>query len=107
VAKKRDLGSKLSDRPAGWQDQVTGRGASSTSTSPGPPSEKEMVKAGDYIRKTYLMTPELVKRVEELAAAEKVGINELVRHLLDSTLTQIERGEYTLAKKPVQQYTLD
>jgi hypothetical protein len=49
----------------------------------------------------------LVKRIEDLAAAEKVGINELVRHLLDSTLTQIERGEYTLAKKPVQQYTLD
>lgn len=105
MARKRDLGSKLSDKPAGWQDQVTGRGE--PSTSPEPPSEKETVKAGDYMRKTYLMTPELVKRIEDLAAAEKVGINELVRHLLDSTLTQIERGEYTLAKKPVQQYTLD
>jgi hypothetical protein len=105
VARKRDLGSKLSDKPAGWQDQVTGRGE--PSTSPKPPSEKETVKADVYMRKTYLMTPELVKRIEDLAAAEKVGINELVRHLLDSTLTQIERGEYTLAKKPVQQYTLD
>lgn len=100
MARKKDLGSKLSGKPAGWQEQVTGR-----STPQEPPSEEPAKPT--YLRKTYLMTPELVQRIEELAATERVGINELVRHLLDVSLTQIERGEHTLAKKPVEQYKLD
>ena len=122
MARKRDLGSKLQGRtegkPAGWQEQVKRPGdvssdqeGGSTSASIERDSEdaasRDAAKAGDFMRKTYLLTPDLVQRVEALAKQERVGINELVRYLLETILTQVEAGEVSIEKKPVQQYTLE
>ena len=122
MARKRDLGSKLEGKPegkpAGWQEQVKRSGdvpaaqesdviPSAAERESPDTAQRDTAKAGDFVRKTYLLTPDLVQRVEALAKQERVGINELVRYLLDTVLTQIEAGETSLEKKPVQQYTLE
>lgn len=122
MARKRDLGSKLEGRPegkpAGWQEQVKRSGdvpaaqeddsaSALKERESGEAAERDTAKAGDFVRKTYLLTPDMVQRVEALAKQERVGINELVRYLLDAALTKIEAGDVSLEKKPVQQYTLE
>src|SRR5690606_6001212 len=42
-------------------------------------------RSNPLMRKTYLLTPELVDHVADLAETERVGINELVRFLLRSS----------------------
>lgn len=123
MARKRDLGSKLEGRPegkpAGWQEQVKRSGdvpaaqesdvdsSAAERESPLDTAQRDTAKAGEFVRKTYLLTPDMVQRVEALAKQERVGINELVRYLLDAALTKIEAGDVSLEKKPVQQYTLE
>jgi hypothetical protein len=122
MARKRDLGSKLEGRPegkpAGWQEQVKRSGdvpaaqesdvdSSAAERDSLDTTSRDTAKAGEFVRKTYLLTPDMVQRVETLAKQERVGINELVRYLLDAALTKIEAGDVSLEKKPVQQYTLE
>lgn len=50
-------------------------------------------KEPEYRRKTYLLNDELVKRMATLAAAHRVGINDMARFLLDHVLTMAEEGQ--------------
>jgi hypothetical protein len=98
--RKQELSEKLaSNPPQGWRDQV--------GPTPDPiPTETEASRAGQYIRKTYLMTPALIDRIKALADEERVGQNELVRYLLAFALDQVDSGRHALPAQPVQQRTL-
>lgn len=97
--RKQGLSEKLSSAaPQGWRDQV------SRPVEPEP--EPEVVTGGNYIRKTYLITPALIDRIKNLADHERVGQNELVRYLLTFAVEQVESGRHTLPAQPVQQRTL-
>jgi len=58
--------------------------------------QKDTARAGQYRRKSYLLTDELIRRVRDTAEAQKVGINELVRYALARTMDGIDRGEIVL-----------
>ena len=94
MAKRSDMTSKLS-KPAGWQDQVSAS-APDTSSAPVP----------QYKRKTYLLTEELINRIEELADRERLQLNELVRWLLTDALDRIDAGETELPTQTVERRTL-
>lgn len=107
MARKRDLASKLSQqneaRP-GWRDAITGP---SRNTEPArveeetpQPEPRHTNKKGPLKRKTYLLTPGLIEQVATLAETERVGINELVRYLLRSSLEMVETGELDIPTKP-------
>lgn len=107
MARKRDLASKLSQqnetRP-GWRDAIAGP---SRNTEPAQaeeetprPEPRRTKKKGPLKRKTYLLTPGLIDQVAALAETERVGINELVRYLLRSSLEMIETGELDIPTKP-------
>ena len=49
-------------------------------------------KAGQYYRKTYLLTEELIDRVKQVADGHKVGHSELVRWALQTILDEVEHG---------------
>jgi hypothetical protein len=116
VARKRDLANKLTQqgdtqaaRP-GWRDAITGP------AQPDAAQRDEAREAGEEAgaerrtrrrrrhstiqRKTYLLTPELVDHVAALAEEERVGINELVRFLLRSSLEMVETGELEIPTRP-------
>lgn len=99
--RKADLSEKLGgEQPQGWRDQV---GAEADQA----PAKSDSAKAGQYLRKTYLLSPELVERIRTTAESEMVGQSELVRYLLSRGLSQIESGDHALPTKPVQQRTID
>jgi hypothetical protein len=50
-------------------------------------------KAGQYYRKTYLLTEELIGRVKRVAGEQGVGHSELVRWALGTILDEVENGE--------------
>ena len=50
-------------------------------------------KAGQYFRKTYLLTEELIERVKQVANKHKVGHSELVRWALQTILDEVESEE--------------
>lgn len=113
MARKRDLASKLTQqgetqtsRP-GWRDAITG-----PAQADAPPRERadedevegrrtgRRKRRSAIQRKTYLLTPELVDHVATLAEEERVGINELVRFLLRSSLDMVESGELEIPTRP-------
>lgn len=98
MAKRNELTDKL--KPAGWHDQV-GAVASGTKET-----DTDTASAGKYKRKTYLLTEDLIDRIEKMADAEHVGLNELVRWLLDDSLGRVETGETELPAAPVPKRTL-
>jgi hypothetical protein len=105
VARKRDLASKLSQEPGrpGWRDTITGGIEPAPPEAPSPLEEKTPEprrRRSRLQRKTYLLTPELVDRIAELAEQERVGINELVRWLLREALAQIDDGDLTIPTRP-------
>ena len=51
-------------------------------------------------RKTYLLTADLIERVESLAEAERVGINELARFLLGYAVEEVANGRLKVPTKP-------
>jgi len=75
---------------------------------PTPPKEPEKTPKPEpkFKRKTYLMTDELITRIEAIAEAENVGINELHRYLVDLALTQIEDGTHKLKTHSTRRRTL-
>lgn len=121
------LGGGTEEQPArpGWRDAITGLAREEPAA---PPEEQEegrrqagagaarrarereeeearraaaRRRRGDLLmRKTYLLTPELVDHVADLAETERVGINELVRFLLRSSLDLVEKGELEIPTRP-------
>lgn len=118
MARKRELADKLSSqsepqgaRP-GWRDAITGprREAEPGTQEASPreeaearrPARRRRLTRDPLQRKTYLLTPEMVEHVAALAEAERVGINELVRFLLRSSLEMVEAGELEIPTRPAQ-----
>lgn len=103
MARKRDLAGKLSQqneaRP-GWRDAITGPARGAEPVEEEAPRPKRTKKKGPLKRKTYLLTPGLIDQVAELAETERVGINELVRYLLRSSLEMVEAGELEIPTRP-------
>lgn len=67
---------------------------------PAPIRKKAPRKKPAMVRKTYILTPDLVERVATTAARERVKINDLVRFLLIASLDMIDSGELALPTKP-------
>ena len=91
MARKKDLASKLSGKQPGWRDTIT---------SQQPAKQEPPKKEKTFKRKTYLLTPDLIDRIEALADDKRVGINELVRFLIETSIEQIEEGEIIIPTKP-------
>jgi len=72
--------------PTGWRDKFQRE-----------PAKKD----ADYQRKTYLLEPEMVQRVAELAEREEVPINDLVRFLLGHALDEVASGKVELPVRVV------
>lgn len=53
-----------------------------------------------FARKTYLISPRMIQRINFLAEEEAVGINELVRYMLNFALDEIEAGRHELPTRP-------
>jgi hypothetical protein len=60
---------------------------------PGTRRRQPASKAGQYYRKTYLLTEELIERVKRVANEQGVGHSELVRWALQTILDEVERDE--------------
>jgi len=58
------------------------------------------------IRKTYLMTPELIRRVQRQADEAGVGVNEMNRYLLTVALDLVESGQHEIQVTTVERRTL-
>jgi len=58
-------------------------------------------------RKTVLMSDELSDRVKQVADANGVGINELMRYCIIQTLDKIESGEHQIQGRQVTVLKLD
>jgi hypothetical protein len=58
------------------------------------------------MRKTYLMTDDLIRRVERQAEAAGVGINEMNRYLLTVALDMVESGQHEIQVTTVTRRTL-
>lgn len=117
MARKRELADKLSTqgegqgaRP-GWRDAIAGPRREAVSQrdveaqreeeEARRPARRRASRQRDPLqRKTYLLTPEMVEHVAALAEAERVGINELVRFLLRSSLEMVEAGELEIPTRP-------
>lgn len=108
MARKRDLADKLSQdsgaRP-GWRDAITGPAREEEQEEEREttkPKRQQSNRKGrsPLKRKTYLLTPGLIDQIADLADQERVGINELVRYLLRSSLEMIETGELGIPTKP-------
>jgi hypothetical protein len=61
--------------------------------SVGTQRQQPASKAGQYYRKTYLLTEELIDRVKQVANEHRVGHSELVRWALQTILDEIQEGE--------------
>jgi len=80
----------------GWRDQF----------EEATPIEPEVQGKLRYKRKTYLMTDELIRRIETQAEHAGVGVNEMHRYLLTIALTQIESGKYEIEVQTIAKRTL-
>lgn len=105
--RKTELADKLSgsgatDKRPGWRDTIlTGQQPidppqSSLSQPVAQPVEVPKAKPVDQnkpVRKTYLLQPQIIERIEITAEIERVGISELTNFLLSTALDLIESGQ--------------
>jgi hypothetical protein len=82
-------------KPASWQDQIA---------SASPPAKSNM--RGKLKRKTYLMTDDLIERIEAFAKQHGVGINEAVRFALIAGLDTIDAGDRKVETRVITRHTL-
>lgn len=105
MGKRRNtLSDKLStnnknSRP-GWQDTIRAQEAVEEEAEQVVQKQPSRKKRNKAVRKTYLLTPDLIERIEEVAEEEQVAINELVRFLIRSALNQIEDGQLVIPTAP-------
>ena len=101
LAGKLGGGNAAEPRP-GWRDTIlTGQQPidppqSSLSQPVVQPAEKPQAKPVDQnkpVRKTYLLQPQIIERIEITAEIERVGISELTNFLLSTALDMIESGQ--------------
>ncbi|MCB0094168.1 MAG: hypothetical protein KDE46_00555 [Caldilineaceae bacterium] len=68
-----------------------------------PAANEQRSKTDGYKRKTYLMTEDLIGRIEEQAQTHSVGVNEMARYCFDLALSLMESGQH---KPEVQEVTI-
>jgi len=98
--RKNNLAEKMggsSQGQPGWKNEL--RGAATTQEAQESPEKRK--KSASYLRKTYLVSPELRDRIKAKAKAERVGQNELVRFLLTWGLDQLDAGDLDLPLEEV------
>lgn len=95
ASKKQQTADALNKGPKGWANQF--------GDAPAPVTKEK----GKLKRKTYLLTDDLIQRLEDTAKAHKVGVNELVRYLVKHGLDGLDTKEYSLPVRVVTTYTLD
>jgi hypothetical protein len=92
--RKNELADKLgggSNRP-GWRDTIM-PSAPQQETDEERPRRRQQPDRLKPKRKTYLLPPPLIERIDALAEEERVGISELVTYLLSTSVEMIETGE--------------
>lgn len=99
--KKSQLDQKLDPGMHSWEEQAS----QSLRAAPQEPEPEEEAPADKLQRKTFLVTPALIDRINQVARHHSVGQNELVRYLLDWSLEQVESGSHVLPLKP--KYTIE
>ena len=107
--RKNQLSDKLGgsqDARLGWRDtirlnqpQQPAEPAQATPSRQMPPS-RPAEQSNKPKRKTYLLTPDLIANIEQLADEERVGINELVRFLLGTAVNLVETGQIEIPTTP-------
>jgi hypothetical protein len=102
VAKKTDTKGLLTGKPKaqGWRDQFEER-----------PQQEPIATDGRratlrYRRKTYLITDDLIQRIERQAKKTGVGVNEMNRYLLTLALDLVESGKHEIPVQTVEKHTL-
>ena len=94
--KAKTAAALAAGKPAGWEDQIG-------ELPPGPaPSNPR----GRRVRKTYLMTDDLIARVESFATQHGVGINEGLRFILLAGLDAIAAGNAKVDTQVITKRTL-
>ena len=95
-------GSSSAESRPGWRDTIlTGQQPvdppQSTLNEPvAQPTKARKSKPADQnkpVRKTYLLQPQIIERIENTAEIERVGISELTNFLLSTALDLIESGQ--------------
>lgn len=102
MAKKTDTKGLLTGKPKaqGWRDQFV------DSPQEESDSKDERKATLRYRRKTYLMTDELIRRIETQARQAGVGVNEMNRYLLTMALDLVESGKHEIPVQTVEKHTL-
>lgn len=98
MAKSKKEATADALKPKGWANQFGDAPA---------PAGPEPGKGGKLQRKTYLMTDDLIARLDTMAKANGIGVNELVRYLCKHGLDQLDTGAHKLPVRVVTTYTLD
>lgn len=94
ATKKQQTADALA--PKGWTNQIG-------VTAPAKPVEEDK---GALKRKTYLLSDELIKRLDDTAKDHGVGVSELLRYLVTHALDEVDSGTHKLPVKVVTTYTL-
>lgn len=102
MAKKTDTKGLLTGKPKaqGWRDQFA------EVPQEEPDSTDDRKATLRYRRKTYLMTDELIRRIEVQAKRKGVGVNEMNRYLLTLALDLVESGKHEISVQTVEKHTL-
>lgn len=69
--------------------------------------DKPASKAGRYYRKTYLLTEDLIARIEQVANDHQVGLSELVRWALETVLDEVENGQREIPVTVEEKHVID
>lgn len=87
VKKSPKLDDKLSGavKPKGWSDIISTGG---TLDEEEPPVPQPV-----FLKKTYLLRPEMIEEIANLAKEERVQVNELVRYLLANAIADLQSGK--------------
>lgn len=96
------LGGSSSTRP-GWRDTIIANAPQAepeTAVTEPEPTRRPRASSRKPRRKTYLLAPALINRIDDLADQERVGISELVSFLLTTSLELVESGEIEIPTRP-------
>lgn len=99
MPRKQSLADKLTppvpQPQPGWRDTIKSTQMESEPDSVTPPEV-----LNPLVRKTYLLTPELISRIEQLSNERQVRVNELVRYLLLTALELAENDQIEIPTQP-------
>ena len=101
--RKEETQELLTGGVQGWRDQF---GVDARNAPVQEDTAKDTASAGQFRRKTYLMTDELIERIKEQAQRQGVGINEMHRYLVTVALDAIDSGQHKIAIQVEQKRTL-